>query len=382
MTATRSLPTSGVDGADYMQAVSDSVKAISNYVAGNAVNPTGTNAYTFDLDVEAGLTAHPDGMRLSIIIPNTNTNAVTFEITGPSLGTKAAVRQNGDAFIGGELVAGTSYTFVFHSDEDKWFLESPQSIDSSTIQTAKTVFLHVEEFSSGSGTWDFPHRCNYEIHCFGAGGSGGRLTLAGGGGGGGHCIKRGEAASGLTLTYAVGVGGTGVSVNGDGNDGTDTTVTATGISMSAAGGGAGSGTGSGSASGGTGGAASGGDQNYTGSTGATHTTGSTAGAGGAAAFYQDGIDANTNDTNGVSLRSRGTPVAGFIASSPPPFIVDGVKGAAAEGTNGDRFCGGAGGNSGTSNGGLAAGGGGSRLGTSGAGGDGLIVILYTPDLDA
>lgn len=380
MTATRDLPTgAGVKGAEYLQQVSDAFKAISNYVLGNAINPTGTNAYSFDIDVNEGISAAADGMEISILIPNTNTASVTFEISNVlGIGVKAAVRQDGADFIGGELLQGIAYSFKFFSTENEWRLQSPQSSSVEIIQTSKTVFAFLEEYNQpGSYTWTAPHRCNVRLNAIGGGGSGAHGNTNGGGGGGGgasgRAIKYSEVASGQQITIIVGGGG-----QSSGASGTDTTLTTTGIFISASGGGGGNG-----GTGGGGGQASGGDQNYTGGNGGTIQSSTNGGGGGSVGINNSGISVSSNTTNGAGLKSGNNPR--FLVSSPAPFDLIGAVG----GINSNVFCGGDGSSNDTpgNQGGTGAGGGGGS-GTSfsaatigGNGGDGVAIIEYTMDLD-
>lgn len=134
-----------------------------------------------------------------------------------------------------------------------------------------------------SGTFTVQKTGWHRITVIGAGGSGGREVtsssdsnarcVAGGGGAGGTCVKEVLLTQGVNYTVTIGAGGASVSGSATGNAGGTTTVTGPGVSMTANGGSGGladdtiGSTSALSASGGVGGAASGGDVNYTGGNG-------------------------------------------------------------------------------------------------------------------
>ncbi len=395
MSAKRLLSTTSIAGAAFLAELSASLKKVFDYSAGNAVNPTGVNAWSFDLDVEEGFAEHPDGMLVGVVAPATNTGAMTFEVSGPGLGTKPAVLNNGTAMSGGEVVSGTAYLFRFYGNEDEWRLQSPASRDTSSIPSKKTIYNNVVVFSvPGAASFTFPHRANYRISAFGPGG-GGALHNAGratGGTGGGTSIKEGEAESGLVLTLNIGAPGQGAAVDqNDGGDGTDTTVTATGISMTAPGGIGGVQQATGTAVGPTGPIGTGGDLNYRGGSPGDCTIRNGT-AGGAAGLQRDGQSVDVDATGGAGLTETytSTPAAAFIVTTLGNINAIGFKGGINSSTasisQGDPFCGGGGGSVGDDggNGGIGAGGGGSSDtgNTGGDGGPGLIIIEYTNDLDA
>jgi len=99
-------------------------------------------------------------------------------------------------------------------------------------------------------------------------------------------------------------------------------------------------------------------------------------------LFQNGQSGLANSQNGASILTNGTPAAAYTSSNFGPFAVAGAKGGAAT-EAGDLFCGGGAGTVGNiaGAGGRGAGGGGSVASTA-AGGDGLIIIEYTTDLDA
>ena len=376
MVTTRDLPTTSQSGSAYMQTVSDSFKAVSNYSAGNAVNPTGTNAYQFGLDVIDGLDAIPDGMLLTMIIPNTNTASCTFEINGTTTGTKAVVRSNGDSFLGGELQAGTAYTFKFFSgSENHWRLQSQQSTSETQIDTSKTTFPNVLEANRpGSYNFIFPHRAGFRIDVIGGGGAGVQnpTTGVGGGGGGagGHGVLFGTALSGATISITVGEGG-----NSSGEGGEASSVSGTDVSVVASGGDGGTGQ-----NGGAGGSASGASISFLGGAGA-NAAGSTGGGGGGVGVLNNGFSAI--DSFGASISNAGTPRVAYLTSSPPPFFLIGAAAASEAGTTSGVFCGGSAFFSADGDGGIGAGGaGGTNNATGGNGGQGLVIISYTTDLDA
>ena len=122
-----------------------------------------------------------------------------------------------------------------------------------------------------STTWTPPFDGTAVIHCIGAGGSGSSNINAneeaGGGGAGGYSRKVVTLSTGTNWTMVVGAGGASVGRNNNGNAGGNTT--ATDGSSSLAGNGGGGGVKGSSPTAGAGGTASGGDINNTGGAGGT-----------------------------------------------------------------------------------------------------------------
>lgn len=380
---------SPVSGATFTADAADTVNYLSSLSGGVGVTPAGTNAYTMDLDVDTGFSGPSGGMQLSFKIPNTNTGACTINIEGT--GAKALVQVNGDAFVGGELVAGTLVTCLFLGGaDDEWRLISARSAGSSN----NFPLLNVDVFDApGVDTWTAPWDCDALFICIGAGG-GGRATqdnTAPGGGAGGFCDKFIQGiSSGDEAAIVVGEGGARAVVsigNADGGDGGTSSVTSTDFTIGLS---AGGGTGGGAGGAGAGGAATGGDNNHTGGDGGT-TGGKAAGGGGAVGVFGDGNDGQSGAVAGYGA----TCAPGSIRVHPwLNTLGAGGDGDATggQGNAGDPLCGGGGAtvNAGSAtdtfggNGGTGAGGGGAACSSgagsdaySGFGGDGLVMVIYT-----
>lgn len=353
MTATRAISKTGpITGQDHVTAVADSVNAFANYVAGNAISPSGTNAVEFTIDVMTGLTGIPDGFELDIILPNANTGAMTFEITGAGLGTKPVRKNDGTAFVGGEFVAGTAYKFKFWGGAyDHW-----RQVGSPRVsETGARYPLIYTEVITATGAWSFtaPWDCDICISVIGGGGggrSGGGGTNRSGGGAGGHAKKFFSLSSGDVISGIVGEGGAANTAGGS------STATSSDVTLSITASGGNGGVTTGTAAGGT---ATGGDKNYTG--GESSTGSGVANGGGAIGLNADG-NSNSGITGGVSL-SNTSPI------SVTPFVHGQISGGdgtnlSVAGTSGTFGCGGGGGNGG------------------GAGGNGFIIIQYSADKSA
>jgi len=390
MTATRDIVKTGtITGSDHVTAVADTVNQLSKYLAGNAISPTGTNTVSFTVDMMAGLTAIPDGMRISVKMPNTNTGAMTFEITGTGTGTKAVRTSAGAAFAGGEVVAGTAYDFVFFSGDDHWKLMGQSSSASAGAYPLTRI-----EFITATGayTWNAPHDCIAMVIAIGGGGSGAGREGTGtttSGGAGGFAQKLITMASGDEIAGTVGAGGaSAVAGSGSttGNSGGTTTAVHTEGTMSLSAAGGGGGTVGGAA--GAGGSATGGDLNHTG--GAGSATSNSENGGGAVGIFDTG--------NAGTATEGATAVDVTLPVSHPYLNTNGLgtgvnTGGTTKQTPG-AFCGGGGGEYNVNksygdDGGIGAGGGNAVCSTttnssydSGAGGDGCIVIAYSEDTSA
>jgi len=253
-----------------------------------------------------------------------------------------------------------------------------------------------------STTWTPPVDGTAVIHCIGAGGSGATsqsIEKAGGGAAGGYSRKVVTLSTGTNWTMVVGASGAPQNGQGNGNAGGNTTATDGSSSLAANGGGGGRNSNATAAAGGT---ASGGDVNNaggaggagslpigtggavgilgTGNAGTNHDVGNNDVSNSIYGGHSDVISPQFENTNG-ELRGGGRGGRSFTSPVTPP---------------GDRHNGGflAGGGAIYSqyantiqggDGGIGAGGGACTIGastelgrtTSGAGGHGLIIVMYT-----
>lgn len=380
---------SPVSGVTFTKDVADQVNKISGYLAGVAVTPSGTNTYTFSIEITTGFTGPADGMGVTVKVPNTNTGAVQFNVA--STGNKTVTKANGDAFTGGELVSGTIYTFVFLESDDEWRL-----VGSGGSASANYPFLYIDVFdTAGADTWIAPWDCDALFICVGAGGSGARAegasATASGGAAGGYSEKFvANISSGDEAAVTVGAGGAsvgGASGSADGNDGGSSSVSSTdfSLSLSCSGGEGGNAAGGAAA---IGGSATGGDvNNKGGDSGAC--SGASGSGGGAVGIFGEG-NASEDATNTATVGA--TAVASTYPAVKPWLNLSGVGG----GQQGGAFCGGGGaysigGGADTvgGNGGIGGGGGGANTdtgtgssATSGNGGDGCVIVIYTADKSA
>lgn len=362
MTSKRNISkASPVSGATFTADVADTVNALSAYLGGNAVTVAGTNTITCTLDITSGFTGPGDGMLLTIEPAVTNTGAVTLNVA--STGAKAVVDSAGDALTGGELVAGSVYLLFFVSADDHWRIAGGASSSASTSNASFSLL----SAHTATGAWSFtaPHDCRALIIAHGAGGSGGSGTRSSGGGGGGMAVAERAMSSGDVISGIVGAGGAGVSSTNNGNAGANTTVSSgdISISISAAGGSGGLADNTNPVAGASGGAATGGDQNFTGGDSGNSPGGSENSGGGSGCAFEDGVDSIT----GASTTTAG----GYVSHDPivriPWFDIGFTSGAPLCGSDaGGGVAGGRGAGSGAIN-----------SGTSGAGGDGFVIIWYT-----
>ncbi len=368
MTANRNISDVGPrTGQDVLTEFANTSNALANYVGGNAISPIDTNAYKFTIDVMTGLSGIPDGFELDIIIPNTNTNAVTFEITGSGTGTKAVKKSDGTAFSGGELVAGTAYRFKFWGgSNDHW---RAAGVVSQSAATTYLPLVHPESFTTaGAWSWTAPWDCDVLVIFWGAGGSGARTgnndDNVSGAAGAGLGKKFISVLSGNTLSGVVGAPGAAVVTGStDGNNGGNTTATSSDVTLNctATGGQGGNYDASGDAAGALGGTSTGGDVNFTGGNsaiadGVGSNNGRTTG-GGSTGIEKDGVAS--------VLTIGGSNNVGPVAVPGLADKFDGTDGASISDSAAAEY----GAGSGAAN----------QGGESGAGGLGGVIILYSSD---
>lgn len=368
MSASRLISKLSQSGATFVTAVADTLNQFMKYNAGTAKSVGGTaNAVTFQIDVTTGLTAYEDGMKVSIIPIATNTGAMTFEIPGFGLGTKAAVNSDGQAFSGGEIVLDTAYNFTFWGSEDHWRLDGGSSASSTG---GAYPYAYVKAFTT-VGAWSFtaPWDCDVLVSCIGPGGGGGSGDgnfRCSGGGGGGHAKRSITMEIGETISGNIGTGGI-ATTDAVGSAGDSTTCTGTMFtpSLVAASGQGGNRVPSASvATGADGGASTGGDENYSGGGSADASTGPSSQKTAGGCF---GLNADGNS----STNSSAIPVLeNSSLFTVPPFDANGIESgsgntsANGSGTDAGPGCGGGGGDPGK------------------PGGNGFVLLWYSGDKSA
>jgi hypothetical protein len=108
----------------------------------------GTNTITADMDPELG--AYAAGMIVVLTPANNNTGATTLNIDG--LGALDVQKQDGDALIADDLVAGIPALLVLDSGADDWLLMNPQTVYSAVASLQSGVASLQSGVASGSFT--------------------------------------------------------------------------------------------------------------------------------------------------------------------------------------------------------------------------------------
>jgi hypothetical protein len=386
---------------------------------GSFLTVSGTDTIT--ATVSPALTAYAAGQMFAFVAANTNTGAVTINIS--SLGAKAITKNGNTALSAGDLTANYLFVVVYDGTQFQVVGVSATTFTNLTISGVLTLTgAGVQMTSSGTGAWKMPvgttaqrptgasglirqnsttgfpewydsvsaawvqfnQAPNYSVnYLVVAGGGSGVGNYGGGGGAGGLLASSATLTSGTAYTITVGAGGAAAST-GTGNNGTNSIIagiaTATGgggSSLGGAGSAGGSGGGGGSGSGAgtfSGGAATSG-QGFAGGSGQTDavTYRSAGGGGGASAVGGNGNGSGNAGAGGAGASSS-------ISGSAVTYAGGGGGGGTGTGGAGGTGGGGAGsasttGTSGTAN---TGGGGGGGFGgfTSGAGGSGIVVIAY------
>jgi hypothetical protein len=385
---------------------------------GSFLTVTGTDTIT--ATVSPSLTAYASGQMFAFVAGNTNTGAVTINIS--SLGAKAITKTGNTALVASDLIANYLYIIVYDGTQFQVVGVSSTTFANLTISGVLTLSgAGVQLTSSGTGAWKMPvgttaqrptgasglirlnstsgspewydattsqwllfsqpagYTVNYLVVAGGGGGGQGNNTVdsGGGGGAGGLITNSTSLSSGTAYTITVGAGGANNTSGSNSVFGAIATSIgggrgASNFATSVAGSG-GSGGGSGGSTGYlTGGAATGGQGNV-GGTGSLQGTGS--GGGGAGAAGSPNAVPNVAGAGGVGLSNSLSGSAVFYAGGGGGSGVTGAAG----GTGG----GGAGGSSvagtaGSANTGGGGGGGSGNTGSyaGGAGGSGIVIISY------
>ena len=386
---------------------------------GSFLTVSGTDTIT--ATVSPSLTAYAAGQMFAFVAANTNTGAVTINIS--SLGAKAITKTGNTALVAGDLTANYLFVVVYDGTQFQVVGVSATTFTNLTISGVLTLSgAGVQLTSSGTGAWKLPvgttaqrptgasglirqnsttgnpewydttssswlqfsqpagYSVNYLVV---AGGGGGGGNQGGGGGAGGLLASSATLSSGVSYTITVGGGGAGDSSAGAAGGTNGTNSVFTGIATATGGGGGGSGaTNRNGLSGGSGGGASGptfiggsgtSGQGNTGGNGATASTG----GGGGASFA--GVTGTASGSGGAG----GAGTASSISGSSVTYAGGGGGGTGGFGAGaGGSGGGGAGGTSGagtagTTNSGGGGGGGANTPAAGGTGGSGVVIISYS-----
>jgi hypothetical protein len=384
---------------------------------GSFLTVSGTDTIT--ATVSPSLTAYAAGQMFAFVAANTNTGAVTINIS--SLGAKAITKTGNTALTAGDLTANYLFVVVYDGTQFQVVGVSATTFTNLTISGVLTLSgAGVQLTSSGTGAWKMPvgttaqrptgasglirmnsttgepewydsvnsvwlpfrtgpsYTVNYLI--VGGGASGGAY-YGGGGGAGGLLTGSIALTSGSNNTITIGAGGAVSAGPLIGSNGTSSVFSTYGTAIGGGGGGmqtAGSQTGLNGASGGGGannnaGGSGTSGQGFAGGTGQNITNFAAGGGGGSSAVGGNGV--SSTGVGGVG----GAGTASSISGSSVTYA--GGGGGAAGVTNGAGGAGGGGaagstGTSGTANTGGGGGGCTTSTNTAGAGGSGVVIISY------
>jgi hypothetical protein len=385
---------------------------------GSFLTVTGTDTIT--ATVSPSLTAYTSGQMFAFVAGNTNTGAVTINIS--SLGAKAITKTGNTALVASDLIANYLYIIVYDGTQFQVVGVSSTTFANLTISGVLTLSgAGVQLTSSGTGAWKLPvgttaqrptgaaglirqnsttgnpewydtstsswlqfsqaagYSVNYLVV---GGGGGGGYQIAGGGGAGGVISATTSLTAGTAYTITVGAGGAGSTSAPVVNSGTSSSFSTFGTGV---GGGGGGSAGAAAASGGSGGGGSyvspyqtGGSgtsgQGFGGGTGQNGTPASGGGGGGASAVGANGSTSAggaggagvANTISGASVNYGGGGGGGGNVSATGGAGGSGGGGAGGLGVNGSP---------GTANTGGGGGGGGISL-NGGTGGSGIVIISY------
>jgi len=395
---------------------------------GSFLTVAGTDTIT--ATVSPSLTAYAAGQMFAFVAANTNTGAVTINIS--SLGAKAITKSGTTALIAGDLTANYLFVVVYDGTQFQLVGVSSSTFASLTVTGVLTLSgSGVQLTSSGTGAWKLPvgttaqrptgaaglirlnstinnpewydsvnsqwlqftQASGYSVnYLLVAGGGGGGGAYGGGGGAGGFLASTAAVVSGTAYTVTIGAGGAAGAVGVASSVGSLVTSTAGGL-----GGGP-------STSGGSGGSGGGGGGTGTGGSG-TVGQGSGGGAGIDSVPYFAGGGGGGNSGTGAAATTTkagngGAGVANSLSGSSVTYCGGGGGGHYTTYTGGNGGSGGGGGggvqsggtpgtagsgggNAGTTSGGGAGGantggggGGGGSNNSGGAGGSGILIISY------
>jgi hypothetical protein len=388
---------------------------------GTFLTASGTDTIT--ATVSPSLTAYAVGQMFAFVAANTNTGAVTINIS--SLGAKSITKSGTTALIASDLTANYLYVIVY--DGTQFQLVGVSSSTFATLTVTGVLTLSgsgIQLLSTGTGAWQPPagttgqrpgtpangamrwnstlsqlevyvgnsvwqavassaYAANYLVV---AGGAGGGYGGGGGGAAGGLLTATSVSfTSGTAYTITVGAGGAGSTTAAAlGTSGSNSVILGVATATGGGGGGSqtsgngaagGSGGGGGAQTNGTGGAGTSG-QGYAGGNGVNNTFYGAGGGGGASAV------GNNGSANGSLAGAGGAGAANLISGTSVTYAGGGggggnnTAGAGGSGGGGAGNTGAGTGVGGTINTGGGGGGGGWSTGSGGAGGSGVVIISY------
>ena len=383
---------------------------------GSFLTVTGTDTIT--ATVSPSLTAYATGQMFAFVAANTNTGAVTINIS--SLGAKSITKNGTTALVAGDLTANYLFVVVYDGTRFQVVGVSATTFTNLTVSGVLTLSgAGVQLTSSGTGAWKLPvgttaqrptgasglirqnsttgnpewydattsswlqfsqpagYSASYLVV---GGGAGGGQTFGGGGGAGGLLTTSVNLSSGTAYTITVGAGGAGsVSTSTTGTSGSNSVISSIATAIGGGGGGTYINALSGVSGGSGGGAAATGTSAGSGTSGQGSAGGiggaSSGGGGGGASAVGNAGSASTGGNGGAGSSSS-------ISGAAVNYSGGGGGGATTAGGTGGAGGGGAGnfgtnnGVAGTVNSGGGGGGAGNNGTAGGAGGSGVVIISY------
>jgi len=382
---------------------------------GSFLTVSGTDTIT--ATVSPALTAYASGQMFAFVAANTNTGAVTINIS--SLGAKAITKNGNTALSAGDLTANYLFVVVYDGTQFQVVGVSATTFTNLTISGVLTLSgAGVQLTSSGTGAWKMPVgttgqrptgasgliRQNsttgfpewydsvsaawiqfnsapaYTVsYLMIAGGGAGGQARGGGGGAGGYLESTFSITPNTSYPIVVGAGGTAATVSVSGSNTTFSTLTAIG-----GGGGGVSSAGNPGALGGSGGGgfsdtAAGGagtsGQGFAGGSGTNNGVSYCGGGGGGASAVGTNATAAVAGVGGAGTSSSISGSAVTRAGGGGGGSLSGTASAGGAGGGGAGSASAAG-TAGTANFGAGGGGGGANSFLGGAGGSGVFIISY------
>ena len=121
---------------------------------GTFLTVAGTDTIT--ATVSPSLTAYAAGQMFAFVVANTNTGAVTINIS--SLGAKAITKTGSTALVAGDLVANYLFVVVYDGTQFQVVGVSATTFTNLTISGVLTLSgAGTQLLSTGTGAWQFPN---------------------------------------------------------------------------------------------------------------------------------------------------------------------------------------------------------------------------------